>query len=341
MVVCTSLNRIDDGKLLKVLALLQKRALFPRSSASDTASGEIFSRRGVPLVQRDTISGRALVTVVAIMTFLAALSAGAAFLVAQASHGWQNQVAREMTIQVRPAQGRSLDKDAATAAALARATKGIASARIFSKTESERLLQPWLGSGLNFDDLPVPRMIILKLGTGVVPDLKTLTAKLAEGVPSASLDDHRLWLQRLDTMAGTMETGAALVFILVLVATALAVGFATRGAMAGNRDIIDVLHFVGATDAYIAREFQGHFLRLGATGAGVGAALAVLIYAAAGLFEHFATATAGGDQLRALFGSFSIGGRGYGVIALIAVGIALLTAFMSRSVVIRHLRGLY
>lgn len=315
--------------------------MFPVSSTPDAPQGRLLARRGVPLVQRDSISGRALVTVVAIMTFLAALSAGAAFLVAQASDGWQNQVSREMTIQVRPAHGRSLDRDAATAAALARATKGIASVRIFSKIESERLLQPWLGTGLNFDDLPVPRMIILKLGPGAPPDLHGLSAQLAKSLPDASLDDHRLWLQRLDTMASTMETGAALVFVLVLVATALAVGFATRGAMAGNRDIIDVLHFVGATDGYIAREFQGHFLRLGATGAATGAVLAVLIYAAAGLMEHFATATAGGDQLRAMFGSFSIGGKGYIVIAMIALGIALLTAFMSRSVVIRHLRGLY
>ncbi|MBV1707609.1 MAG: ABC transporter permease [Hyphomicrobiales bacterium] len=301
----------------------------------------MIEKRRVALVQRDSISGRALVTVVAIMTFLATLSAGAAFLVAQASDGWQHQVSQEMTIQVRPAEGRSLDKDAAAAAALARATRGIASVRIVSKAESERLLQPWLGSGLNFDALPIPRMIIVKLGNGAPPDLQALNAALAKAVPNAALDDHRLWLQRLDTMAGTMETGAVLVFMLVLVATALAVGFATRGAMAGNRDIIDVLHFVGASDGYIAREFQGHFLRLGATGAASGALLAVLIYAAAGLFEHFAMATAGGDQLRALFGSFSIGSRGYGVIAMIALGIALLTAFMSRSVVIRHLRGLY
>ncbi len=327
--------------MLHIKSLLPRKSLFPKAVALDVVQGRLIEKRRVALVQRDSISGRALVTVVAIMTFLATLSAGAAFLVAQASDGWQHQVSREMTIQVRPSEGRSLDKDAAAAAALASATKGIASVRIVSKAESERLLQPWLGSGLNFDDLPIPRMIILKLGVGPAPDLRALNAALAKSVPNAALDDHRLWLQRLDTMAGTMETGAALVFVLVLVATALAVGFATRGAMAGNRDIIDVLHFVGATDGYIAREFQGHFLRLGATGAASGATLAVLIYAAAGLFEHFAMATAGGDQLRALFGSFSIGGRGYGVIVMIALGIALLTAFMSRSVVIRHLRGLY
>ena len=40
--------------------------------------------------------------------------------------------------------------------------------------------------------------------------------------------------------------------------------------MAGNREIIEVLHFVGASDAFIAREFQSHFRRLGLRGAIIG-----------------------------------------------------------------------
>src|SRR5204862_307804 len=65
------------------------------------------------------------------------------------------------------------------------------------------------------------------------------------------------------------------IVILVIAATALAVAFATRGAMAGNREIVEVLHFVGATDSYIARQFQKHFLSLGLRGGGIGGALSV------------------------------------------------------------------
>ena len=64
-------------------------------------------KRDMPLVPADSIAGRALVVVIAIMTFLAALTAGAAILIADASSGWQSEVAREMTIQIRPAAGRA------------------------------------------------------------------------------------------------------------------------------------------------------------------------------------------------------------------------------------------
>ena len=97
-------------------------------------------------------------------------------------------------------------------------------------------------------------------------------------MPNASLDNHGAWMQRLDTMAQVVVGAAAAVFVLVLIAMALAVGFATRGAMAGNRDIIEALHFVGAADGFIARQFQFHFLRLGLRGGAAGGGAAILLF---------------------------------------------------------------
>jgi len=58
-------------------------------------------RRTSPIVPRATISGRSLVGVVAIMTFLASLTAGAVMLVRSAANEWQADIAREVTIQIR------------------------------------------------------------------------------------------------------------------------------------------------------------------------------------------------------------------------------------------------
>ncbi|MGH6934860.1 MAG: hypothetical protein ACRED2_01510, partial [Methylocella sp.] len=96
------------------------------------------------LVPEASIAGRALVTVIAIMTFLASLTAGAAILISDASRGWLDAVAREMTIQIRPTAGRDLDADSAKAVELARSMPGVASVRAYTKTQSEELLQPWL-----------------------------------------------------------------------------------------------------------------------------------------------------------------------------------------------------
>ncbi len=292
----------------------------------------------MPLVPAASISGRALVTVIAIMTFLAGLTAGAAQLVASASSDWRSSVATEITIQVRPVTGRAVDQDVNRAASLARATDGVDAVRVYTREESERLLEPWLGTGLAFDELPIPRLIVVKLKDGQTADLAGLRKALGDQVRNAVLDDHRVWVQRLATMAHSIVVLALAVLALVLVATSLAVAFATQGAMAGNRDIIEVLHFVGASDGYIADEFQGHFLRLGLKGGALGGGAAAIFFILAQMGAGAWTATPGGDQIEALFGSFVLGIPGYLAVLGVAVAVALLTGLVSRGTVSRTLR---
>ncbi len=294
----------------------------------------------IALVPSASIAGRALVTVVAIMTFLASLTAGAAVLISDASRGWQDNVAREMTIQIRPTAGRDLDADSAKAVELARAMPGVASVRAYTKAQSEELLQPWLGSGLDFSELPVPRLIVVALDKNERMDIAVLRKTLSGAIPGSSVDDHRLWLERLAIMAKSVVFAAAVIFTLVLAAMILAVGFATQGAMAGNREIIEILHFVGAADSYISRQFQRHFFRLGLRGGAIGGLLAVLVFFAFGSVAAWLRATPGGDQLEAMFGDFSLGKNIYAAIALIAAGVAIVTGFVSRVIVFRHLRDL-
>jgi cell division transport system permease protein len=138
-------------------------------------------------------------------------------------------------------------------------------------------------------------------------------------------------------MAQVVVGAAAGILVLVLTAMGLAVGFATRGAMAGNRDIIEALHFVGAADGFIARQFQFHFLRLGLRGGAVGGGAALLLFLALGFFSSQWATSAGGEESQALFGGFSLGWAGVAAIAAISLGAALLTGFMSRGIVYRSL----
>jgi cell division transport system permease protein len=309
------------------------------AQAARAAAG-FSSRRDVPLVPAASIAGRALVTVIAIMTFLASLAAGSAILIAGASQDWQRSVAREMTIQVQPVAGRDIEAEIGKAVDIARNTPGIAEVSPFSKDEAEKLLEPWLGTGLDLHDLPVPRLIVLKIDDKVPPDIAALRKSLQARVFGVNLDDHRLWVARLATMANTVVVVAAAIFGLVLTAMGLAVAFATRGVMAGNREIIGILHFVGAEDDFIAREFQRHFLRLGLKGGLIGGGCAAAAFLAVGALSAALVATPGGDELEALFGSFSLGLKGYLAITVIAVMIAFATGSMSRIIVFRHLRGL-
>ncbi|WP_019995818.1 cell division protein FtsX [Aureimonas ureilytica] len=296
--------------------------------------------RSAPIVPPGNVAGRALLTVIAIMTFLASLTVGAVTLVSDTAAQWQSQIAREVTVQVRPDEGLDMADALRKVQVTALATPGILSADLLDDAATNRLLEPWLGQGLDLDDLPVPRLVVIAIDEDNPPDFAALGRTIREAVPQASLDDHRAWVSRLVSMAhATVLTGVA-ILALVLVATVLTVVFATRGAMTGNRHIIEVLHFVGARGSFIAAEFQRHFLKLGLIGALAGGAVALVVFFLFGRWTAANQATPEADQISALFGSFAIGWTGYGGVLLLIVLIGLLTAITSRITVIRQLAAI-
>ncbi|MGC1609293.1 MAG: ABC transporter permease, partial [Pseudolabrys sp.] len=219
------------------------------------------------------------------------------------------------------------------AVAAARDYPGIAEVQPFSKEESTKLLEPWLGSGLSLDELPVPRLIVLKIAPGAAPDFAQLKRVLSDQAPGAVLDDHRGWMDRMRTMARTAVGASIGILILMFIATMLSVTFATRGAMATNKSVIEVLHFVGAKNGFIAQHFQQHFLVLGLQGGAIGGGAAIILFLLAGFISRWFAGTAAGDQTSVFFGSFSIGLAGYVFVLVQVALIAAVTALTSRQTV--------
>jgi cell division transport system permease protein len=288
------------------------------------------ARNMSPIVPRASISGRALVAVVAIMTFLASITTGTVLLVSASAAEWQSEVASEITMQVRPQSGRDLDRDVNAAAEAMRTQPGIVQVKPFSKDESARLLEPWLGTGLSIDQLPVPRVVVARVQPGTTLDLAGLRKAVTQVAPSASVDDHRAWIERMRSMTGATVFAGIGILVLVIAATIISVSFATRGAMAANRPIVEVLHFVGAGDRYIANHFLRHFLRLGLEGGVIGGGAAMLGFGFSESIAAWFSGTPVGDQFAALLGTFSLPPSGYLALAVQAVAIAAITAWASR-----------
>jgi cell division transport system permease protein len=288
------------------------------------------ARNMSPIVPRASISGRALVAVVAIMTFLASITTGTVLLVSASAAEWQSEVASEITMQVRPQAGRDLERDVTAAAEAMRTQPGIVQVKPFTKDESARLLEPWLGSGLSIEQLPVPRVVVARVQPGTTLDLPGLRSRVTQVAPSASVDDHRAWIERMRSMTGATVFAGIGILVLVIAATIISVSFATRGAMAANRPIVEVLHFVGAGDRYIANHFLRHFLRLGLEGGLIGGGAAMLGFGFSESIAAWFSGTPVGDQFAALLGTFSLPPSGYLALAVQAVAIAAITAWASR-----------
>jgi cell division transport system permease protein len=314
-------------------------AALPRPGEDFAAAAQrrAARRKPAPIVPQQTVAGRALVLVIAIMTFLSCLTLGAVTLVRDTASVWETQIAREATIQIKPAEGLDMTAALEKAATLARGFPGVLGARIVDEAATARLLEPWLGSGLDIEALPVPRLVILTIDQRSPPDFSALRAALGTEIASASLDDHRTWVDRLVAMARTTVTIGVAVLALMLAATVLTVVFATRGAMAGNDAIIEVLHFVGAEHGFIARQFRRHFLVTGMRGAAAGGAAAAAVFVLFWFWSSRNLATPQADQATALFGNFAIGPSGYAGVLLVVALVAGLTAVTSHLTVTAHL----
>ncbi len=295
-------------------------------------------RPTAPILPPSNIQGNALMVVIAIMAFLACLTLGAVSMVRATASSWQSQISREITIQIKPEDGLDMDAALRKARELALTFVGTREGTIMDDSATARLLEPWLGAGLNLDDLPVPRLVIITIDEQNPPDFAAMRDLLKVEVPQAFLDDHRTWVDRLVSMAHTTVLIGTGVLVLVFTAMILTVIFATRGALSGNRHIVEVLHFVGAESSFVASEFQKHFLKISIKGSAAGGALAAALFAAANFWQANSLATPESDQATALFGTFTIGIAGYvGIIATIGV-IALLTTLTARFTVMRTIQ---
>ena len=181
-----------------------------------------------------------------------------------------------------PAPGRDLDASVDRAVAIARAISGhrLRCGHTPKKNRC-KLLEPWLGSGLSLDELPVPRLIVVKIAADATPILRSFARVLADQVPGAVLDDHRGWIDRMRAMAGTAVAVGVCILILMFAATILSVAFATRGAMATNKAVIEVSAFCRRQKRLHRRHFQHHFLVLGLQGGAIGGGAAIVVFALA------------------------------------------------------------
>ncbi|KAA6205607.1 MAG: ABC transporter permease [Candidatus Tokpelaia sp.] len=312
-------------------------ALLP-SSRPAGARGKTFPVRLPSLIPKEDMHDFALIIVIAIMSFLAAWTLFAAHFVNRSAAAWSAAIMREAVVQLMPVPGQDMEKALHETAAIARSFSGVAAAHIVSREETQALLAPWLGTKADIAALPVPRLVALQLDGQSRPDFDGLDEALRQNIKGVRFDRQQAWAARLVRGAHIMLGGALFLLILLLTAMILTVIFATRGALAGNMHIIEVLHFIGADDRFIARRFDAHFFRAGLKGACLGGTAACGLFALLFFGLETRRATPEGSQITALFGRLSPDWSALAEIFALILFIACITAAVSHCTVLRRLR---
>jgi cell division transport system permease protein len=251
----------------------------PKTSEAPRASEKFELSRWKPapfLPERD---GRdaSLVFVVAVLCFLACLTAMGVIAADRAARGWTGQLTGEATVIVRPRGGETPDAAAARAAEALSGTAGVAEARALEPAKAYDLIRPWLGDVSDLEDLPVPRLVAVTLDPRHPADARRLDAALKGQSIDATVDDHSIWIKDIRRAGGLVRALGLGVFLVIAAAAAAVVAFATRAGLAARRDVVEVLHMTGAEDGFIARLFQVRFARVAGLAGLIGAGAAAVL----------------------------------------------------------------
>jgi cell division transport system permease protein len=228
---------------------------------------------------RRALSDRLLPLLVAAMAFLATLALAGWFGTAGLARHWQEGAGAALTVQVpQPGDAAKETKETRLAAvmALLTGTPGVASAHALSDEELDDLLKPWLGQGAGRLALPVPAVVAVRLTSATI-DLGPLSRRVEAAAPGTLVEDHGVWMQRLAVLARSLQACAGLALLLVAGVATAVIAVATRAGLSTRREAIEIVHGLGATDAYIAARFAARATGLATAGATLGAVIALPI----------------------------------------------------------------
>lgn len=272
--------------------------------------------------------------VMAIMIALTVIAAAAALALSNVAGHAQSEIAGGITVQVVEGAPAERNRQAETVVALLLNREDVAEVRRVPDEELAALLEPWLGdAGIADPDgsIPTPALVDVQLRGAVTPQrLDEIRNVLAASAPSARVDAQSGWLSPVFDAISALQWLAVGLMVLLAATSAAAVWLAARSALGANRETIEVIHHLGASDGQIARIFQ-RSIGIDAMIGGI-AGLALGLLAVLLLGSRFAD-----------LGSGLVSGGGFELfdwlalacVPLIGVGLAILTA---RQTVILALR---
>ncbi|HUU25799.1 MAG TPA: ABC transporter permease [Methyloceanibacter sp.] len=299
-----------------------------------------FQAKSAQIIPSASIAGNALTMVIAIMTFLACLTAGGVYMVNQSANAWVDDIASEITIELDPINTADIEKKMTLVSLFLAKQKGVTRIKPLSADDSAKLLEPWLGSTAALSALPIPRLIAVEIDRSSPPDIDLIRNALNQNFEGVTLDDHRRWQSEIRLLTRSTALGGISVLGLVAAATIAIIVSATRSAMASNRAVIEVLHFVGANERFISSEFERHFLGLGVRAGLVGALAAAITFMLLPVLMHLLGGGAVTEaETRRLLGSGELDFGGYLLLVAVVFVVAALCMITSRFGVIRVLRS--
>lgn len=223
-----------------------------------------------------------LQVIISIAIFIFAITLSGVLSMNSMISNWNKSILGSITVQIIPIHDSNKEKAQAQllayeekAVEFLKSVNGIIKVTPLNNEQLEDLLRPWLGDDVSISDLPAPRIIDVKIAKDAKIDFDQLREDLSQASPQASLDNHKIWLNKLIALTDGMKLIATTILALVIAITSGAIFYTTQMSMGLHKNIIEILHIIGAKDTYIAQQYAKRMGFLGLVGGMFGLVFAI------------------------------------------------------------------
>ena len=215
--------------------------------------------------------------IISIAIFIFAITLSGVLAIDSMIYSWNKSILGSLTVQIIPSLNLDktqvkdeLDLMENKAVDFLKSVNGIIKVTPLTEDQLGMLLNPWLGDDVLISELPVPRIIDVKIDPKSDIDFDQLAKDLSNVSPLASIDNHKIWLNRLIAFADGIKMIASTILILIALITSGAIFYTTKMSLNLQNNVIEILHIIGAKDTYIAQQYAKHMGKIGLSGGLIG-----------------------------------------------------------------------
>jgi len=217
---------------------------------------------------------------IALMSAVGMLALCAFFALSAMTERWSSGLENKISVEIPATDSAGVVIDPAmvrtmtmNAAHLLKTSAGVIEVEAKRDEDVKAMLAPWLGEDLVMDTIPLPGLISVTLDPAAPPDIKALERQLKDVAPRARIDTHEQWLNDLLRFTGALQFTALIIGVVIGAVTFIAVAGAVQSKLAESKDDLELLHLMGASDSYIAKQLRRHTLILSFQGGMIGLAI--------------------------------------------------------------------
>lgn len=205
-------------------------------------------------------------TIMVILVYIGSLAIAAQAALWRTSVSWGHDLQSRMTVELPFIAGESQKKRLELTHQLIKELSSLpevsSNIKIVSDEEKEGLLKSWVKDEELLELLPMPTLLDIELKMGAKITGEELRKKLSLTFKNAYVHSHADWMDKLDGFLEVLGFLAGFMLILTALVLVVVIMVICRAALSVQRHTIELLHYMGASDALIAGQFQKHIQRL-------------------------------------------------------------------------------